>query len=404
MSPVSSGFSAEAKPHVLIIGGGIAHDRVELVMVSADADFRYRPMAVDEPFSLTPYERKELEPVVTELGAQFVGDAVRCIRPDDHVAELANGEPIRYDLALVCIGAITRPAFTHAFNFVVPGPPLDATDLVERARGSDPHRIAFVVPSGVTWALPIYELALLTAKLLSERREEAELVLVSPEASPLAIFGTRPSEAVGELLRTRGIEFCGGVHAHEADKGMLVLAPGDEELRAAALVALPLLEGPAIEGLPTDQNGFIPIDEHARVYNGGDLYAAGDATNFPIKQGGLATQQADAAAEHIAARLGADLKPEAFEPILRGKLITGGETMSMTANVASGDSRGFASPDYLWWPPFKVSGRYLTPWLAGEEQPAEPVPPMRSMDVEVALPREWHRDPMALDPYRPTDR
>ena len=382
----------------------LAHDRVELALVSADPEFRYRPMAVDEPFSLTPYERKELEPAVTELGARFIGDAVRAIRPDNHVAELANGEPVIYDMALVCIGAAARPAFMHGFSFLVPGPPLDVTELIERARQSEPHRIAFVVPSGVTWALPIYELALLTAKRLGESREAVELVLVTPEASPLAIFGTRPSEAVGELLRTRGIEFRGGVQAREMEEGTLVLTPGDEELRAAAVVALPLLEGPGIEGLPTDQNGFIPIDEHARVYDADDLYAAGDGTNFPIKQGGLATQQADAAAEHIAARLGADLEPEPFHPILRGKLITGEETMSMTANVASRDREGFASPDYLWWPPFKVSGRYLTPWLASGEPQAESVPPLRSMEVEVALPRQWHRDPMALDPYTPIDR
>ena len=279
-------------------------------------------------------------------------------------AEFATGEPISYVLSLVCVGASRRPAFAHGFNFVVPGPPLDAPELIEHARQSDVRRIAFVVPSGVTWALPIYELALLTAKRLSEHREQVELVIVTPEVSPLAIFGTRPSEAVGELLRTRGIEFRGGIHAREAEEGTLVLSPGDEELRAAAIVALPLLEGPGIEGLPTDQNGFIPIDEHARIYDADDLYAAGDGTNFPIKQGGLATQQADAAAEHIAARLGADLKPEPFHPILRGKLITGDETMSMTANVATGDPEGYASADYLWWPPFKVSGRYLTPWLA----------------------------------------
>jgi hypothetical protein len=76
----------------------------------------------------------------------------------------------------------------------------------------------------------------------------------------------------------------------------------------------------------------------------------------------------------------------------------------MTADVAGGGGEGFASPDYLWWPPFKVSGRYLTPWLAGEEQHPQPVPPMRSIDVEVALPRECHREPMALDPSSPIDR
>jgi hypothetical protein len=47
-----------------------------------------------------------------------------------------------------------------------------------------------------------------------------------------------------------------------------------------------------------------------------------------------------------------------------------------------------------------VSGRYLAPWLAGEE-PHDPEPPRHSIDIEVALPKEWHREPMALDPYEP---
>jgi sulfide:quinone oxidoreductase len=406
----------DEKPSVLIAGGGIAGmeallaladlagDRVDLTMVSADPDFRYRPMAVDEPFSLTPYEQKELAPAVAELGGRFVRDAVQAVRVDDRVVETAGGESIGYDAAVIAAGATTRPAFTHAFNFVVPGPSLDVTDLIDRAREGEPHRIAFVVPSGVTWTLPLYELALLTARRLGEAREEAQIIVVTPEASPLAIFGTGPSEAVAELLRARGIEFRGSVHAQEMDQGKLLLTPGDEELHAAAVVALPLLEGPAIEGVPSDQNGFIPIDDHAKVYDAEDLYAAGDGTNFPIKQGGIATQQADAAAEHIAARFGAGIEPKPFHPVLRGKLVTGEETMSMRADVGGGGGEGLASPDHLWWPPFKVSGRYLTPWLAGEERDAERDAPVRSIDVEVALPREWHGEPMALDPYTPIDR
>ena len=39
-----------------------------------------------------------------------------------------------------------------------------------------------------------------------------------------------------------------------------------------------------------------------RVRGLDDVYAAGDITNFPVKQGGIATQLADAAAEAIAAR------------------------------------------------------------------------------------------------------
>jgi sulfide:quinone oxidoreductase len=374
-----------------------------VVLVSPDPDFRYRPMAVDEPFSLTPYERRELAPAVSSAGGRFARAAIHALRPHDHLVELEDGSTIEYEKAVVCVGARPRPAFVHAFDFTVPGPPLDAAEILDRAREGESHRVAFVVPSGITWSLPIYELALLTARLAAERRQEAEIAIVTPEATPLAIFGAGPSQAVAELLSARGIAFYGGVHAREARPDALVLTPGEEALRAAAIIALPILEGPGLAGAPTDQNGFIPIDDHARVYDADDLYAAGDGTNFPIKQGGLATQQADAAAEDIAAALGAELEPQPFRPVLRGKLLVGEETMSMRAEVAGGGGEGIVSPDYLWWPPFKVSGRYLTPWLAGATAHVEPEPQVRSIDVEISLPHEWHRAPMALDPYRPID-
>ena len=154
-----------------------------------------------------------------------------------------------------------------------------------------------------------------------------------------------------------------------------------------------------LAGLPHDDRGFIPIDEHARVPGADRVYAAGDVTTFPIKQGGLGTQQADAAAEHIAAKLGADLEPSPFHPVLRGKLIVGGESLDLRQDLTGGHGEGVASPDYLWWPPQKVSGRYLSAWLANERIRTEPEPPpSRSLEIEVALPHEWHRDPMALGP------
>jgi sulfide:quinone oxidoreductase len=152
--------------------------------------------------------------------------------------------------------------------------------------------------------------------------------------------------------------------------------------------------------LPADDKGFMPIDEHARVRGAKDVYAAGDGTNFPIKQGGLATQQADAAAEHIAARAGAEVEPRPFRPVLRGKVLTGDESLHLRHDPAGGAGEGVATDDFLWWPPHKISGRYLAAWLA-QEMPHEPEPPRRPLEVEVALPHEWHREPMALDPYGP---
>ena len=225
-------------------------------------------------------------------------------------------------------------------------------------------------------------------------------MVVTPEDAPLALFGPVPSDAVAELLRARRIEVETASYVHEDDAGELILTPGDRPLDAAHVIALPILEGPAIRGLPADDHGFIPIDGHARVQGADDVYAAGDGTTFPIKQGGLATQQADAAAEHIAAASALELEPKPFRPVLRGQLITGAESLQMPHELTGGDGEGEAGLDHLWWPPHKVSGRYLAAWLGEGIPHADLEPPGHPLDVEVALPDEWHREPMALDPYR----
>jgi sulfide:quinone oxidoreductase len=328
---------------------------------------------------------------------------LRAVHAGEHAAELDDGSRVEYASAIACVGARPEPALENAVTFTVPGPQLDLGELLGRVRSTPPHCLAFVVPTGVAWALPLYELALLTARRVAEEAEPIEIVIVTPEQRPLAIFGPAASEAVAAMLEMRGISVRCGSHAREAGENALELLPGGERLEASAIVALPILRGPSIPGLPSDEQGFIPIDDHGRVTGLEGVYAAGDGANFPIKQGGIGTQQADAAAETIAANLGADIEPQPFRPVLRGKLLVGEETMSMRAEVAGGGGEGIVSSDHLWWPPFKVSGRYLTPWLAGVEGHPDPEPPTRSIDVEVALPHEWHREPMGLDPIGSTD-
>ena len=153
---------------------------------------------------------------------------------------------------------------------------------------------------------------------------ERELVLVTPEPRPLALFGDRASATVAEMLAAAGVEFVGESHV-EPVEGAVRLLPGGRMIAADRLVALPLLRGPELDGVPSEPDfGFIPVDPHGRVDGLDGVYAAGDATNFPIKQGGLATQQADAVAEHVAARHGVRLDPAPFRPVLRGMLFAGG--------------------------------------------------------------------------------
>lgn len=405
------GKASARRFEAVVAGGGIAGleallalhdlagDRASLTLISAQPEFTYRPMVVEEPFSLVPAERHDLAGITTEVGARFVQASVAAVDPAARAIALdVTGETVSYDAAVICVGARARAPFPNAATLAGPGDAPAINELLARAAAHPSRRIAFIVPPGVSWPLPIYELALMAARRARELDYALEVVIVTPEAGPLIMFGPIASRRVYDLLRARGVSFLPAAYASDNGDG-IDLSPGTNRLDAGAAVALPLLEGPDIDGLPRDPAGFIPIDDHARVRGADNLYAAGDGTTFPIKQGGIATQQADAAAEQIAADLGRLSDPKAFRPILRGKLILGEESLHLRAEVAGGTGEGVASDDYLWWPPHKVSARYLAPWLDRTVTRTEPEPPHHPIDVEVSLPSEWHREPMAVDPY-----
>ena len=379
----------------------MAGDRARLTMIAPDPDFVYKPLLVEEPFGLGPPEQYALEPLAEECDAEFVLRSVTSVDPGAHRLELDDGSSVDYDYLVVCVGGRFVPALPSAITFPNPTEPLRIDPVLDRAAGGA-GRIAFVVPPTITWSLPLYELALMTDRRTRERGEKVEITLITPETTPLAAFGASASSAVTELLSARGIEVVTGERAHE-EGNSLILTPGDRRVEADVVIALPAMEGPAIEGLPADGGGFLPVDEHSRVRGVEDVYAAGDGTNFPLKQGGLATQQADAAAADIAHRLGAAGAPEPFRPVLRGQLLTGDASLQMRTDVAGGAGEGKASLDRLWWPPHKISGRYLAPLLYHGELHEQGRPPGETLDVEVALPQEWHMEPMALDPHAPPD-
>jgi sulfide:quinone oxidoreductase len=399
---------------VVIAGGGVAGletlialrdlagDRVALTLVAPAPEFTYKPFTVEEPFSPQPAERRALAPITEEFDAAFVQQGVTAVHPEGRVVELTDGSELAYHSAVICVGARQVPAYRDAVTFRTTGEPLDMAQILRDSAAAEPRRLAFVAPPGATWPLPLYELA-----LMSKRRAEElglgdlELVVVTPEQAPLIMFGRVASDAVAALLKARGIRVLTSARVSAIEDGALTMVPRRPGLEVSGVVALPALEGPRISGLPADEHGFIPIDQHARVRGIENVYAAGDGTNFPIKQGGLATQEADAAAEDIAVRAGAALDPRPFHPVLHGRLLTGDESLSLRTDLAGGAGEGAASLDYLWWPPHKISGRYLPAWLAGEEPRPDLEPPPHSLEVEVALPDEWHREPMAIDPYGP---
>ena len=358
-------------PRLVVAGGGVGGVEAALALrslcgdipsieiVSPEAEFTYRAMTVAEPFGCAstvaiPYER-----LARTYNLHHRQDSVARVDPERRVVELSGGDELAYTALVVAVGARPESWLENAVTFSGPRSVDAVRDVLNRLESGDASDIVFTAPVEAAWTLPLYELALLTSAWCGERAIPAPRLLVAtPEADPLEIFGTAAVRIVRELLFDRGIHLHHGrVTSYD---GRCVEFAGGMRADADAVIALPRLTGNPMPGLPPDASGFIPVDSYGRVEGLTDVYAVGDATSHPIKQGGLAAQQADVAAAAIASLLGHDVDLQPFRPVMRGMLLTG-VTSAFLRSDAGDDVSAFNA---LWWPPTKVAGRHLAAYLA----------------------------------------
>jgi sulfide:quinone oxidoreductase len=394
---------------VLIAGGGVAGletllalralagDRVDITLLAPELKFVNRSMAVDQPFRVQRGRGLRLEDTAAELGARWHRGAVDRVEHDRHRVVTRDGHELPYDRLVLALGAHPerewRSEGVLTYHGGRDGP--NYRLLLHRLREGQVDKLAFVRPAGASWPLPLYDLALMTAAdCAAHNRSEVELSLITPEEEPLGIFGNTASAAIRRLLDESRVTLYTGSYGVPNPPGRLDVSPADRSLAVDRIVTVPRLVGPSLRGIPSGRGGFIHTDAHGRVPGLDGVFAAGDATTFPVKQGGLAAQQADAVAEAIAASAGADIDPQPFRPILRGTLLTGGPARYLRADIsgAAGDD-SIVSGDALWWPPNKLCGRYLAPYLSSQRGEASDVMPQD----ERAIPVETPLDPVAPD-------
>jgi sulfide:quinone oxidoreductase len=368
---------------VLIIGGGVGGveamvalhdlcgDRVEIVVHAPRREFLYRPLAVTEPFGVGEVLKFDLQQLTERCGASFSLDSIVSVDTDRQRATTHDGDEVEYDYLVIACGARMLWTVPGAATFWGASDEDASVDVVRELQAGALRKVVFTIPAGRGWPLPIYELAFLAAaQLKGADNPSAELRIVTPEDAPLQVFGVRASEQMGQLLVERGIEIVTGASPVKFENGQLDIAPG-ASIEADAVVSAPRFQGRTLEGLPHDEDGFIPVDDRSLVRGLQDVFAVGDVTSFPVKQGGIATQQADAAAEVIAAQIGGQVEPQPFEPILRAVLFTGGEPKYLYGELGGGHGETSTfSDDPPWREEGKIVGKYLAPFLASTSDAA----------------------------------
>ena len=381
---------------VVVAGGGVAaleaclairtlaDDAVALTLLAPDPSFVHRPADVADPVAARRARRAPLDAFAASVGAELHQDRLVSVDPAARRVRTAAGRELAYDALLVAVGAVPQAVPAGALSVGDRRLAADLRAALLALRRGALESAALVEPPAPAWRLELYELALQLAVTLREAGAAAQLTLVTCEEAPLAILGPRTAGGLHHTLTAHGIHVIDSAYVRAVHGDELLLAPGDRRVPAATVLAAPQLGGPAIEGLPRDATGFLPVDRLGRVRDVEGVYAAGDCADFPIKHASLAAQQADAAASAIAAAVGRPVAEMPFRPVLRCMLPSRLRWyVEAPLSGGAGDATRL-SPEPLWPTATRWGARLLSPHLdaAPERQPATPL--ARSLAIENA--------------------
>lgn len=364
---------------VVIAGGGVAgleaaialrslgDDRVVPTLVAPQPEFSFRALEVAEPFGGAGSLRFALSDVLSDLAVTYVQDKVVGVTPGRRSVTTAAGRTLGYDALLLALGGTPYPVYANGITFDRPHDPEPFQELLADVEAGLASQVVFVVPDAAGWTLPAYDLALLLRGWSQRRGIRVGIRVATAEDAPLQAFGPAPVAHVRAVLDNANIGLVTGASPVVVSDTALVAS--GHWLTADRIVSLPCVAGPRLPGVPCDDDGFVIVDPDGGVPGCPGVYAVGDGAAHRRKQGGLAAQQADAAARAILSATGIAVPPP-DPPVLRGALATPAGPLFMQSASAYGEDGGgsVASFTPLWDPPTKVATRWLGPHLAGLAQ------------------------------------
>ena len=344
----------------------LARGHVATTVLAPEPGFVMAAASVGTPFGRGAPPEHDVEAIVAAHGGQLVRDALHGVHLGDRCAITGGGDRLPFDALLVAVGARPQAPFASALTFRGPRDVDVVSGTLRELEAGRVASVAFVVPTGPTWPLPLYELALLTAAHAELHGLEVEVALVTPEPTPLAALGDDAAAHATETLAAAGVAVLAGTEVVDVLESGALVGPGHRIVASPErVVALARLCGPVIHRLPHDEAGFIPVDDAGRVPGVDGVYAAGDATSGSLKHGGIGAQQAERAAHEIARRAGAPVASHSPRQVVRAELLEGVRHTFLRRPIEPGGT-AVLSHDALWWPPLKVAAPRLATYLAAK--------------------------------------
>ena len=330
---------ATASPRVVVLGGGFggleaAFDlrrrvggRARISLVSDQDHFLFKPNSIYVPFGLDPERlRVPLARPTGRKGIEFVQAHAHEVDPEARRL-VVDGRALPYDFLVIATGAGMRAEEVpglgeHAISTWTPDDMLRLRDafaeLVAAAGRGERRRVLFLVPPNNKCAGPLYEVVLMLETWLRRRdaRRGAEITWATYEDSYIQAFGPRLHDVVEREFDRRGITGHYGLTVDRVESDVVTFGNG-QALGYDLLVSFPpYVASTSFAGLRSDDRGFLATEQASRrLVDHPEIFAVGDAGDFPVKQAFLAFLQADAAAAHLADEILGTRAASGFDPV-----------------------------------------------------------------------------------------
>ena len=132
----------------------LAGDCTERTLLTPEAEFVYRPMAVGEPFGRGRAQRHRLDVIAKDLGAALISGSLAEVDDRARTAVASTRERLPYDALVVAIGAGSEPAFQRALTWTPESNEEVYGGLLRDVEEGYTKRVAFVIPPDVAWPSP----------------------------------------------------------------------------------------------------------------------------------------------------------------------------------------------------------------------------------------------------------
>jgi hypothetical protein len=139
------------------------------------------------------------------------------------------------------------------------------------------HSVAFVVGSDASWTVPLYDVAIDTARRgWRLGLDDVRYWFVTPEPEPLARLGPAVSGVASQRLEPEGITFIGSTYP-DIRPGLVLLDPQGESIEADVIVSLGHSRRP-----------WAMMLRHGAVARDGEHARHADRTARAVRRGGRA--------------------------------------------------------------------------------------------------------------------